>query len=559
MTLRIFNAADNNIMPHGTTGNSTAGPTGNLIFNGLAGNRQAIFDLNGSTQTVNGISSTAASPLNDIVADNGPGNGALIIGDSDASSTFAGIIQNSVSITKIGTNTITLSGPNTYNGDTVVKTGRLVTSTASGGNGNYSVSNSAALGITVANAGQALAVNGLTVASGASLQFNTGAFGSPGSAILNVSGALNISGTVNISLSGSALTPGGPFTILTYNPGTRSGGGSFHLVNSPRLVATLNDDGAGTVSVTITSADVAVKWNGGVAGVWDINDVGNTIWQTVPSGNATDYIESGSGNDSVIFNDAATGTTVVNMAATVTPQSLAVTNSTKDYAIIGAGKITGGTGLVKDGTGTLTIANGGNNDFSGNIILNAGILVVSNDWAVGNTISGTGSLAKNGSGVLSLSGDASAYTGAITVNGGTLQVLNPLSIGSAASTTVANGAVLDIGANSVALNAQLLTVSGSGNSGSGAIVNSSGYSGNAVATSFQNVLLAGDTTIGGPGRLDFASGNLSTGGATSQTDQGEHQHAEDGGPDGGWRAGRYRGPGRHVEFAGRNASGQPGQ
>ena len=47
----------------------------------------------------------------------------LIIGDSDASSTFAGIIQNSdVPITKIGTNTITLSGPNTYNGDTVVKT-----------------------------------------------------------------------------------------------------------------------------------------------------------------------------------------------------------------------------------------------------------------------------------------------------------------------------------------------------------------------------------------------------------------------------------------------------
>ena len=216
----------------------------------------------------------------------------------------------------------------------------------------------------------------------------------------------------------------------------------------------------------------------------------------------------------MIFNDAATGTTVVNMAATVTPQSLAVTNSTKDYAIIGTGKITGGTGLVKDGTGTLTVANGGNNDFSGNIILNAGTLVVSNDWSVGNTISGTGALAKNGSGTLTLSGDASAYTGAITVNGGTLQVLNPLSIGSAASTTVANGAVLDIGANSVALNSQLLTVSGSGNSGNGAIVNSSGYSGNAVATSFQNVLLAGDTTIGGPGRLDFASGNLSTGGAT---------------------------------------------
>lgn len=511
-TLRIFNSADNNIMPHSSTGSFAAGRTGNLIFNGVAANRQAILDLNGSTQTVNGISSTAASPINNIVTDNGPGNGALIIGDSDASSTFAGIIQNGVSITKIGTNTITLSGPNTYSGDTVVKTGRLVTTTASAGNGNYSVSNNAALGITLANSGQALPVNNLTVATGASLQFNTGSFGSPGSAMLNVGGVLNISGTVNISLSGSGLTPGGPFPILTYQAGTRTGGGSFHLVNSPRLVATLTDDGAGTVSVTITSADVAVKWNGGVSGLWDINDVGNNIWQTVPSGNATDYIESGSGNDSVIFDDTATGTTAVNLSATVTPQSLAVTNSTKDYAITGTGKITGGTGLVKDGTGALTIANAGNNDFSGNIILNAGTLVVSNDWSVGNTVSGSGALAKNGSGTLTLSGDGSLYTGAVTVNGGTLQVLNPLSIGSAVSTTVANGAVLDIGANSVSLNSQLLTVSGSGSGGNGAIVNSSGYSGGAVATSFQNVMLAGDTTIGGPGRLDFASGNLGTGG-----------------------------------------------
>ena len=36
-TLRIFNSADNNIMPHGTTGNYSGGRTGNLIFNGVAG------------------------------------------------------------------------------------------------------------------------------------------------------------------------------------------------------------------------------------------------------------------------------------------------------------------------------------------------------------------------------------------------------------------------------------------------------------------------------------------------------------------------------------------
>ena len=47
-------AADNNIMPHGSTGSFSGGATGNLILNAMGGGRQAIFDLNGSTQTING-------------------------------------------------------------------------------------------------------------------------------------------------------------------------------------------------------------------------------------------------------------------------------------------------------------------------------------------------------------------------------------------------------------------------------------------------------------------------------------------------------------------------
>jgi autotransporter-associated beta strand protein len=509
-TLRICDPADNNIMPHGSTGSYAGGRTGNLILN--ANNLQAIFDLNGSTQTVNGLISTARNPVNNIVTDNGPGTGSLVVGDSDASSTYAGVVQNGVSIAKIGNGTITLSGPNTYSGDTVVNAGRLVTTTASTGGGNYSVSNNAALGVTVAGGGQTMNMNTLTLASGSSLQLNAGTFGNPTAAIANVA-TLAINGTVNISLSGIGLTAGGPFTILTYNPATRSGGGSFTLVNSPRLVATLNDNPAtGIVSVSITSADSAIKWNGGVAGNWDINDGANAIWQTVPSGNPTDYIESGSGNDSVIFDDSATGTTSVNLTTTLTPQSLAVTNSTQSYLFAGPGKITGATGLVKAGGNTLTIANGGNNDFSGNILLNAGTLVVSNDWNLANSVSGSGALVKNGPGTLTLSGDNSGFTGPVTVNGGTLSVLASASLSIASSVVVTNTGALDIGQNSVGLGLVPITASGSGVSGNGAIVNSSGYSGGTVATSFQNLTMADDTTIGGPGRLDFTDGTLSSGG-----------------------------------------------
>src|SRR5262249_36999579 len=155
------------------------------------------------------------------------------------------------------------------------------------------------------------------------------------------------------------------FTVLTYVPGNRTGGGSFTLVDSPRIVATLNDDTTtGIVTVTILSADSAVKWNGGVSGNWDINNNGNTVWQTVPSANTTYYIEAGSGSDVVLFNDTLTGTSNVTLTATLAPQAITVSNSSANYLFTGPGKLTGTTGLTKQGTGTLTIANSGNNDFS---------------------------------------------------------------------------------------------------------------------------------------------------------------------------------------------------
>ena len=141
---------DYNIMPHGNTGNYAGGKTGNLILNATAANRRAIFDLNGSTQTINGLSSTANSPANNFVASsNAPGT--LIIGDNNATATYGGILQDGagLAITKIGTGTETFSGANTYTGDTTVKAGTLVTTTASTGGGNYSVSNNAALGVTI--------------------------------------------------------------------------------------------------------------------------------------------------------------------------------------------------------------------------------------------------------------------------------------------------------------------------------------------------------------------------------------------------------------------------
>jgi autotransporter-associated beta strand protein len=509
-TLRICDPADNNIIPHGLTGSYAGGKTGDLILNATAASRQAIFDLNGTTQTINGLRSTAASPVNNLIVDSGAGNGTLVVGDSDATSTFGGVIQNSVVIKKIGAGTLTLSGANTYNGDTLINTGRLVTTTAATGSGNYFVATNAALGVIVANPGTTLNVNNLTLGA-AALQLNAGSFGNPSAPVVNVGGALAMSSNVTVSLSGVGLTAGGPFTVLTYNAGNRSGPGAFVLNNSPRIAATLNDDGVGNVTVTITSADSAVKWNGGGAGNWDISNAGNSIWQTVPSGNPTYYIESGSGNDVVLFNDFLTGTSNVNLTTTLAPQGITVSNSAVKYLFTGNGKLTGATGLTKNGNGTLTLANSGNNDFSGNLTLTAGTLVISNNSALANSISGGGALTKSGNGTLTLSGDNSSFTGPVTVNGGTLKVLNTVSLATASATTIASGATLDIGNNNVALGFEPITVSGSGVGGNGAIINSSGYSGGALSTSFQTLTMTGNTTIGGPGRIDFRSSDVNGG------------------------------------------------
>ena len=85
----------------------------------------------------------------------------------------------------------------------------------------------------------------------------------------------------------------------------------------------------------------------------------------------------------------------------------------------------------------------------------------------------TGSLVKNGTGTWTLSG-TNLYTGNTTINDGTLKIGASTTVLGAitGSTTVANGAVLDLNGFSI-LSAEQLTINGTGIAGSGALTNSS--------------------------------------------------------------------------------------
>lgn len=98
------------VIPHG------AGK-GNVVLN--AG---ATLDLNGFSETVNGLSSVAATAL---VTNSSLTASTLTVGANDATSSYAGRLGGAVSLVKTGAGTLTLAAPCGHTGPTTVSAGTL--------------------------------------------------------------------------------------------------------------------------------------------------------------------------------------------------------------------------------------------------------------------------------------------------------------------------------------------------------------------------------------------------------------------------------------------------
>jgi len=147
---------------------------------------------------------------------------------------------------------------------------------------------------------------------------------------------------------------------------------------------------------TLTVTNTALVWNGNSSGLWDTNTA-NTTWQ-----GGLAY----SDNAGAMFNDSAAGTTSITITQGVAPAGYAtqtnivpnvstnitafgpamspgivISNTAKNYTFAGNGRISGITGLYKEGSGTLTILT--TNDFSGNTYLMGGTTAITNVAGLG--------------------------------------------------------------------------------------------------------------------------------------------------------------------------------
>ncbi len=289
--------------------------------------------------------------------------------------------------------------------------------------------------------------NNLAVADG-TLNFEVSNVSTPGSGtndLIDVAGNVVLSGynAINVfpAVGSFSLTN----TLIRYGGNLTGDASYFYVANAGdyRQTFWINTDTPGEVRlVTSGGSGVDLVWSGGLGTVWDV--------RTTPNWNGDS--EFFYATDSVLFDDTGATTTTIDLTGSLMPSKVRV-DANIDYTFQGAGKISGGTSLVKTGPATLVM--NATNDYAGVTAISNGTVVVGSATALG-----TG--------------------GDVVIAGGTLDV------------------------NGIAMYNRLgrFIVSGSGLYGQGAIVNNGAAQNNAIRC----LHLAGDATIAAAGnRWDVRS------------------------------------------------------
>jgi fibronectin-binding autotransporter adhesin len=365
---------------------------------------------------------------------------------TDDTLTLSGSVYNGAgagSWTKEGAGTLVITGSHTASGTTTISAGTVQV----GSGGTTGSLNSSALtnnGVLVFNRSNALTVSNAISGTGAVTQNGsgtvtlTGTSTYTGATTINA-GTLEIGGTGKLG-SGSysgAIANAGTFTYNSTSAQTLSGviSGSGNLVKSNSGTLTLS--GTNTYSGgTTLNAGTLVIGNAAAAGTGNITQ---TDGSSLLKFDTTGTVQSGLH----VYNVGTTQTITIGGDITAYNTTWDVADGTTTSL---NGTISGSGGITKDGNGTLAV-NGANNTFTGDTVVNDGILEANAVGALG----ATGNITMhNGGSILVKANNAINDSATVTMNGGTLDFDGNITEYVGALTLSANSTI-DMGGGNIAL------------------------------------------------------------------------------------------------------------
>ena len=381
---------------------------------------------------------------------------------------FAGAISGTGAVVKDGVGTTTFTGNNTYSGPTTISAGQLTMTTSSTLGGGITVASGATLGVALTGSGASLAAQTLTLGSLSNVTVDLGTFGTGTVAPLSILGAVTTSGTATINFTTSSFSVGS-IPLLRY--GSLTSFSDLVLGQRPVGVQASLFNNTATNTVELVIQRTPRYWAGRAGGVsngaWAVGAPTNWIFLSGTAVTSTAFAT----DDAVIFDDSAAGTTAVTLAGPVSPSSVTIDNSTKSYSFSGAGSISGSGGLVKAGSGTVTMST--INSYTGATTIGGGRFEVPTlaNGGVASPLGASSAAASNlviSGGTLAVTGGGSqATTRGFTVGpaGGTLDLVQDGMTATFSGPVAASGAFRKIGAGALVLSG---TANALGSSGSGA-------------------------------------------------------------------------------------------
>ena len=467
------------------------------------------------------------------------GAGGLLVDSNGFDLSGDGDLTGTGGVVKTGEGTLSLLGiNNTYAGDNAINAGGLVLSADFPGStdspGNITLADGTSLGVTALFGGDQLSPGDVTFGSSAATSLDLGLNdlngSNPTDALLNVTGALAVNGDVTVNVTGTKFEVN-DLVLVSYDNTARSGAGSFLLGSLPSgVVATIVDDpnyfgpNQGAVYLDITSVALP-RWNGDQ----DANWTTALNWIDQASGSPSTYNDP----DPVLFDDDAEGTTDVVLNGTVAPASVTFFNDFDlDYTLSGTGKITGSTGLLKQGALSLTLGDTLLNDFTGSTRLEGGTTSVGlltnaatpGPLGLGDLVLAGGTLNYTGPAVTTDRGFSVAASEVGTVSG--LSLASDVTMSGPVTATV--GKLNISGAGVLTLTnpgANVLAAGGGGDpasltiDGAGLVLNGTGQTNTvgqgtwlaSAENSNTSLTVSGDTALNLNARLQIALGLNSTG------------------------------------------------